>query len=241
MGIERYGNCAEEGRVAELVICQAKTLLALTGARGSAYILRYRTTSVSGRCTVARAAARVAMDTTIVEDVKVSTGHWIGGERVASGDTFEDVSPIDETTIATVARGSANEVDAAVAAARDAFPGWAALSPKDRAAVLHAVGEGIEKRALELAAVETRDNGSLLRSMQRPVMPRAGHNFHFFSEELLALAHEDFDTRGHTNHVSWDPAGVAAVITPWNAPLMLGTWRLAPALAAGNTVVFKPP
>jgi len=181
------------------------------------------------------------MDTTIVEDVKVSTGHWIGGERVASGDTFEDVSPIDETTIATVARGSANEVDAAVAAARDAFPGWAALSPKDRAAVLHAVGEGIEKRALELAAVETRDNGSLLRSMQRSVMPRAGHNFHFFADELLTLAHEDFDTRGHTNHVSWDPAGVAAVITPWNAPLMLGTWRLAPALAAGNTVVFKPP
>ena len=181
------------------------------------------------------------MDTTIVEDVEVSTEHWIGGERVASGETFADVSPIDETTIANVARGGAHEVDAAVAAAHEAFPNWAALSPKDRAAVLHAVGEGIEKRALELAAVETRDNGSLLRSMQRSVMPRAGHNFHFFADELVALAHEDFDTRGHTNHVSWDPAGVAAVITPWNAPLMLGTWRLAPALAAGNTVVFKPP
>jgi 5-carboxymethyl-2-hydroxymuconic-semialdehyde dehydrogenase len=181
------------------------------------------------------------MDTTIVEDVEVGTEHWIGGERVASGETFADVSPIDETTIADVARGGAVDVEAAVAAARAAFAGWAALSPKDRAGFLHAVGEGIEKRALELAAVETRDNGSLLRSMQRSVMPRAGHNFHFFADELVAIAHDDFDTRGHTNHVSWDPAGVAAVITPWNAPLMLGTWRLAPALAAGNTVVFKPP
>jgi aminomuconate-semialdehyde/2-hydroxymuconate-6-semialdehyde dehydrogenase len=181
------------------------------------------------------------MSTAIVEEVEVSTDHWIGGERVASGDTFRDVSPIDETTIAWVARGDAPVTDAAVAAARTAFPGWAALAPKERASILHAVGEGIEKRALELAAVETRDNGSLLRSMQRSVMPRAGYNFHFFADELLALAHDDFDTRGHTNHVSWDPAGVAAVITPWNAPLMLGTWRLAPALAAGNTVVFKPP
>jgi 5-carboxymethyl-2-hydroxymuconic-semialdehyde dehydrogenase len=181
------------------------------------------------------------MGTTVVEDVEVSTEHWIGGERVASGETFADISPIDETIIAEVAHGGAVEVDAAIAAAREAFPGWAALSPNDRAGILGAVGEGIEKRALELAAVETRDNGSLLRSMQRSVMPRAGHNFHFFADELVALAHDDFDTRGHTNHVSWDPAGVAAVITPWNAPLMLGTWRLAPALAAGNTVVFKPP
>src|SRR2546426_1010655 len=88
-------------------------------------------------------------------------------------------------------RSPLNGVKAAVAAAHEAFPNWAALSPKDRAAVLHAVGEGIEKRALELAAVETRDNGSLLRSMQRSVMPRAGHNFHFFADELVALAHED--------------------------------------------------
>jgi aminomuconate-semialdehyde/2-hydroxymuconate-6-semialdehyde dehydrogenase len=181
------------------------------------------------------------MRRTIVEDVEVSTEHWIGGERVGSADTFADISPIDETTIAEIARAGASEVDEAVAAARAAFPAWAALSPVERAGILHAVGEGIEKRALELAAVETRDNGSLLRSMQRSVMPRAGHNFHFFADELVALAHEDFDTRGHMNHVSWDPAGVAAVITPWNAPLMLGTWRLAPALAAGNTVVFKPP
>jgi acyl-CoA reductase-like NAD-dependent aldehyde dehydrogenase len=77
--------------------------------------------------------------------------------------------------------------------------------------------------------------------MTRSVIPRAGYNFHFFADELERLAHDDFDIRGHTNHVSWDPSGVAAVITPWNAPLMLATWRIAPALAAGNAVIAKPP
>ena len=176
-----------------------------------------------------------------VEGIEVATGHWIGGQRVGSSATFEDRSPIDESVIAEVARGGKAEIDAAVAAARAAFPAWAALAPGRRAEILHAVGSAIEEQAERLAAVETRDNGSLLRSMRRSVMPRAGHNFHYFADHLASLAHDDFETRGHTNHVSWDPAGVAAVITPWNAPLMLGTWRLAPALAAGNTVVFKPP
>jgi 5-carboxymethyl-2-hydroxymuconic-semialdehyde dehydrogenase len=77
--------------------------------------------------------------------------------------------------------------------------------------------------------------------MRTSVMPRVAHNFHFFADQLLHLRRDDFDVREHSNHVSWDPSGVAVVITPWNAPLMLGTWRLAPALAAGNTLVFKPP
>ena len=89
--------------------------------------------------------------------------------------------------------------------------------------------------------VETRDNGSLLRSHRRGVMPRVAMNFRFFADWLLQLNHADFDVRGHRNHVSYDPSGVAAIITPWNAPLMLGTWRIAPALAAGCTVVYKPP
>ncbi|HKT04704.1 MAG TPA: aldehyde dehydrogenase, partial [Rugosimonospora sp.] len=122
-----------------------------------------------------------------------------------------------------------------------AFPQWAATAPAQRAATLHRVADGIERRLADLAQVETRDNGSLLRSHRRGVMPRVAHNFRFFADHLLALAHEDLDTRGHRNHVSWDPAGVCAVVTPWNAPLMLATWRIAPALAAGNTVVAKPP
>jgi 5-carboxymethyl-2-hydroxymuconic-semialdehyde dehydrogenase len=176
-----------------------------------------------------------------VESVRVSTDHWIGGERVSSADAFRDVSPIDEQVIAEVARGGSAEAVAAVEAARAAAPVWGGIPPEERARILHAIGEGIESRVPELAAVETRDNGSLLRSMRDSVMPRVGHNFHSFADQLLELGHEDFETRGHRNHVSWDPSGVAVVITPWNAPLMLGTWRLAPALAAGSAVVFKPP
>jgi aminomuconate-semialdehyde/2-hydroxymuconate-6-semialdehyde dehydrogenase len=177
----------------------------------------------------------------VIEGVEVATEHWIGGERVSSANAFDDVSPIDETVIAEVARGGAEEADAAVAAARDAAETWGGMSPKERASVLHAIGEGIKRRVPGLAAVETGDNGSLLRSMRDSVMPRVAHNFHFFADELLALHEDDFETRGHRNHVEWDPAGVAVVITPWNAPLMLGTWRLAPALAVGNAVVFKAP
>jgi aminomuconate-semialdehyde/2-hydroxymuconate-6-semialdehyde dehydrogenase len=177
----------------------------------------------------------------LVEGVEVSPDHWIGGQRVGSSEAFADVSPIDEEVIAQVARADAREANAAVAAARSAFETWGDTPPRDRARLLHAIGERIEARVPELAAVETRDNGSTLRSMRTSVMPRVAHNFHFFADQLLHLRRDDFDVREHSNHVSWDPSGVAVVITPWNAPLMLGTWRLAPALAAGNTLVFKPP
>jgi aminomuconate-semialdehyde/2-hydroxymuconate-6-semialdehyde dehydrogenase len=176
-----------------------------------------------------------------VEGVPVSTDHWIGGMRVGASEAFDDVSPIDEQVIAQVVRGDSREANAAVAAAREAFETWGRTSPGGRAKVLHAIADGVEARVPDLAAVETRDNGSTLRSMRGSVMPRVAHNFRFFADQLLELSHRDFEVREHTNHVSWDPAGVTLVITPWNAPLMLGTWRLAPALAAGNTVVFKPP
>jgi aminomuconate-semialdehyde/2-hydroxymuconate-6-semialdehyde dehydrogenase len=177
-----------------------------------------------------------------VEGVEVSTEHWIGGERVASSSTFTDISPIDERPIAEVARGSTAEAEAAVDAARKGFETWGSMDLKQRAEVLHRVGELIEERAPEIAKVETRDNGSLLRSMTNSVIPRAGYNFHFFADHLDKLDElGDFETRGHTNHVQWDPAGVAVVITPWNAPLMLATWRIAPALAAGDAVIAKPP
>jgi aminomuconate-semialdehyde/2-hydroxymuconate-6-semialdehyde dehydrogenase len=129
----------------------------------------------------------------------------------------------------------------AVTAAHRGAETWGGLPVAARADILHAVGEGVEKRVEELAVVETTDNGSLLRSMRHSVMPRVAHNFHFFADQLKELTHPDFETRGHSNHVEWDPSGVAAVITPWNAPLMLATWRVAPALAAGSAVILKPP
>ena len=176
-----------------------------------------------------------------VGGVDVDTRHWIGGERVASAATFEDVSPIDGAVIAHIARGGAAEASRAVQAATAAFPGWAATPAAERARLLHAIADGVEARLEELSVVETTDNGALLRSHRRSVMPRVAHNFRFFADYLLEhLDHPDFDTRGHRNHVTWDPAGPAALISPWNAPLMLATWKVAPALAAGDTVVLKP-
>ncbi|HVT50675.1 MAG TPA: aldehyde dehydrogenase [Dongiaceae bacterium] len=176
-----------------------------------------------------------------VEGVEIDTRHWIGGKRVDSRERFQSISPIDETVIAEVASADAAIVDQAVAAAQAAFRIWSKTSAEERARLLHKIADGVEANIERLAQVETRDNGSLLRSHRRGVMPRVAHNFRFFADWLKELHHPDFETRGHRNHVSWDPAGVAAIITPWNAPLMLGTWRIAPALASGCTVVYKPP
>jgi 5-carboxymethyl-2-hydroxymuconic-semialdehyde dehydrogenase len=176
-----------------------------------------------------------------VAGVEVSGDHWIGGRRVASADRFDDVSPIDESVLGTISRGTPAEADAAVQAAHDAFPAWAATPPAARARLLHRVADLVEERVEQLAIVETTDNGALLRSHLRGVMPRVAHNFRFFADYLVNdLHHPDFETRGHANHVSWDPSGPAVLITPWNAPLMLATWKVAPALAAGCTVVLKP-
>jgi aminomuconate-semialdehyde/2-hydroxymuconate-6-semialdehyde dehydrogenase len=187
------------------------------------------------------AGVTVVAGVAVVSGVSVSTDHWIGGRRVPAADRFDDVSPIDGSVLAAVARGGSIEADAAVVAAAAAFPAWAATPPAERARLLHAIAEGVEKHLEELAIVETSDNGALIRSHRRGVMPRVAHNFRFFADYLVQqLGHEDFETRGHRNHVSWDPAGVCVLISPWNAPLMLATWKIAPALAAGNTVVVKP-
>jgi 5-carboxymethyl-2-hydroxymuconic-semialdehyde dehydrogenase len=176
-----------------------------------------------------------------VAGVEVATGHWIGGRRVTSAETFEDISPIDGAVIARMARGGADEAAQAIEAAAEAFAAWAATPPAERARILHAIADGVEKRIDDLAMVETTDNGALIRSHKRGVMPRVAHNFRFFADFVVNdLKHPDFETRGHRNHVSWDPAGVCVLISPWNAPLMLATWKVAPALAAGNTVVLKP-
>lgn len=177
-----------------------------------------------------------------VAGVEVDTRHYIGGKRVASDSTFADHCPIDGTFLADISRGGKLEVDLAVAAAKAAFPIWSQMSPAERGAILNRVADIIESRIEDLAIVETTDNGSLLRSHRRGVMPRVAMNFRFFADYAMnQLKYPDFETRGHTNHVTWDPAGVTGIITPWNAPLMLATWRIGPALAAGDTVVAKPP
>jgi aminomuconate-semialdehyde/2-hydroxymuconate-6-semialdehyde dehydrogenase len=176
-----------------------------------------------------------------VAGVEVSTDHWIDGRRVASAQRFSDISPVDGSHLADVSAARKAEVDEAVAAARKAFPAWAALGPEGRLPILKRFAEGIRARAKELAAIETMDNGSLLAGNVHRVVPRAAQNIEFFADWALTLAGHTIDSPEVVNHVRYDPAGVAALITPWNAPLMLTTWKLGPALAAGNTVVVKPP
>jgi aminomuconate-semialdehyde/2-hydroxymuconate-6-semialdehyde dehydrogenase len=174
-------------------------------------------------------------------DIEVDSRHWINGARVPSPQQFEDVSPITGKTIGLVSRGGEVEINLAVDAARAAFPNWARTSPVERGRILHAIADLVEEYNETLSQLETLDNGSLLRSHRRGVMPRVAHNLRFFADWAInELHHPEIDTRGHLNKVSWDPSGVAALITPWNAPLMLATWKIAPALAAGDTVVLKP-
>lgn len=173
--------------------------------------------------------------------VTVDTRHFIGGSRVSSAATYENFSPIDNTPLGQIHRGGQAEVDQAVQAAQAAFPDWARMGPVKRGALLEKLATLVEDNLETLAHIETSDNGALLRSHRRGVMPRVAMNIRFFADWAINHLHHDvFETRGHTNNVSWDPSGVAALITPWNAPLMLATWKIGPALAAGDTVVLKP-
>jgi acyl-CoA reductase-like NAD-dependent aldehyde dehydrogenase len=176
-----------------------------------------------------------------VAGVPVKTDHWIGGEWVASDTRFEVRSPIDDELLADVAAGSAPEVDAAVRAARDAFPAWAALGPEGRGEHLGRLAALIRARSDELAGVETEDNGSLLLGNTKRVIDRGAHNIEFFADFASSLAHDPIAGLVADNHVRYEPAGVAALVTPWNAPFMLSTWKVGPALAAGDTAVLKPP
>jgi aminomuconate-semialdehyde/2-hydroxymuconate-6-semialdehyde dehydrogenase len=180
-----------------------------------------------------------------VEGVTVSLDHYIDGRRVASETTFEVRSPIDweNWKLAEVANGGQAEVDAAVAAARTAFPAWAALGPDGRHECLAKLADAIDAAVPDLAKVECVDNGSLYEAMHLRVLPRAANNIRFFADFARDRLGEEARTLhgGERNRVRYDPAGVAAVSTPWNAPFMLATWRVGPALAAGDTVVLKPP
>jgi betaine-aldehyde dehydrogenase/5-carboxymethyl-2-hydroxymuconic-semialdehyde dehydrogenase len=175
-----------------------------------------------------------------VAGVEVSTEHFIGGERVASGETFVDLSPIDAEPIAEVARGGEREAGLAVAAATAAFPAWAALGPNGRAVHLHRLAALIDANVERLAAVECVDMAMLLRSLRARVISRGARNFRAYAD--LAVAHQErvWESNGTRNRVVRMPSGPAVVITPWNAPFMLSTWKTAPALAAGCTVVLKP-
>lgn len=164
----------------------------------------------------------------------------IAGRDVAGEAWFETRSPVDESLIARVALGDARTVDAAAGAARAAFPAWAAMPGDRRKAILHRIADLIEARAEEIALCECWDTGQAWRFMSKAAL-RAAENFRFFAD--LAPGARDgkaLPTPDHLNVTSRHPIGPVGVITPWNTPFMLSTWKIAPALAAGCTVVHKP-
>jgi acyl-CoA reductase-like NAD-dependent aldehyde dehydrogenase len=178
----------------------------------------------------------------VVADVAVHASHWIGGEPSSRGArTFEVFSPIDGKVLGQVSAGGAADVDQAVGAARRAFPSWASLGPEGRGPILDRFAQGILDHKAELSAVETTDNGSLLIANLKRVVDRAAHNIAFFSKFARQVGRAPIRGVDVENRVRYEPSGVAALITPWNSPLMLSTWKMGPALAAGNTVVLKPP
>lgn len=171
--------------------------------------------------------------------------HFIDNQFVPAmeGGTFETLNPDDNSPITQVAYGTAEDVDRAVQAARRAFDEgpWPRLSAAERARALRRIGELIEQRADEIADVEIMDTGVPASQIKKGAIPRAAQNFYFFAEMATQIHGESFPKDNEfMNYTRRRPVGVAGLITPWNVPFMLETWKVAPCLAAGNTCVLKP-
>src|SRR6202789_2089693 len=165
--------------------------------------------------------------------------HLIDGAAVRGADYFETVNPATQEVLAEVARGGEKEIDAAVAAAKAAFPAWAGLPASARAVLLHRLGDLIAKHVPEIARTETRDTGQVIAQTAKQLVPRSADNFHYFAEMCVRVDGHTYPTPTHLNYTLFHPVGVCALISPWNVPFMTATWKVAPALAFGNTAVLK--
>ncbi|MFD1210486.1 aldehyde dehydrogenase family protein [Arthrobacter sp. GCM10027362] len=169
--------------------------------------------------------------------------NWIGGEWVApvKGRYFEDISPVTGKVFCEVARGTAEDIELALDAAHKAAPAWGRTSVAERAAVLNKVADRIEENLELLAVAETWDNGKAVRETLAADIPLAADHFRYFASAIRAqegrLSQLDEDTTAYHFH---EPLGVVGQIIPWNFPILMAVWKLAPALAAGNAVVLKP-
>lgn len=174
--------------------------------------------------------------------------HFIDGRFISpeSGEYFPNINPATGQEFARIAEGNANDIDAAVQAARRAFEGpWKKMPLGARLDCLQRVAHGIRARFEEFLEAEMRDTGKPRAFASKVDIPRGASNFEFFATMARAQSGEAFQTetgdgRGAINYVTRQPLGVVGVISPWNLPLLLLTWKVAPALAAGNCVVVKP-
>ncbi len=175
-----------------------------------------------------------------------SIQNYIDGKFVSGKREFADINPADGTVVAQVSEADRDQVDAAVQAARRALGGeWGKLSIRDRAARLYKVADAIEARFDCLVAAEVADTGKPITLASRVDIPRAAANFRTFADMIKGAGIESFQTetpdgKNALNYAVRKPLGVVGIITPWNLPLLLLTWKVAPALACGNAVVVKP-
>jgi betaine-aldehyde dehydrogenase len=166
-------------------------------------------------------------------------GKWVDAE---SGKTFETPNPATGETLAEVAEADKADVDKAVSAARRAFEGkWSRTSARDRGRLLFKLSQLIEEHAKELAELETADNGKPIRESMYVDLPQVVENFEYFAGYATKIEGETIPVPGQMfNYTLREPLGVCGQIIPWNFPLLMAAWKLAPALAAGNTIVLKP-
>ena len=177
----------------------------------------------------------------MIEGVSVSPDHFINGKRMSSPSTFETRCPFDwNNKLADVSRGDAETAALAVTAAANAFPIWANMTSAERGEYLHRLSDLIEANQEQLAIVECMDMAMLHQSLRLRVIARGALNFRNYADLASEHLERSWSSKGTENRVIRMPAGPAVLITPWNAPFMLSTWKCAPALAAGNTVILKP-
>jgi 5-carboxymethyl-2-hydroxymuconic-semialdehyde dehydrogenase len=177
-------------------------------------------------------------------DLPARIQHYIDGEFVDSADgaTFGVLDPVSNETYLDAAAGKQADIDRAVAAARRAFTDgpWPGMLPRERSRVLHRIADIVESRDARLAELESFDSGLPITQALGQAR-RAAENFRFFADLVVAQVDDTFKVPGRQlNYVNRKPIGVAGLITPWNTPFMLESWKLGPALATGNTVVLKP-
>lgn len=168
--------------------------------------------------------------------------NWINGEQTApvSDQWLPVYEPATGEVYAELASSDGQDVEQAVAAAQAAAPAWATVSPEERASLLLKLADAIDKNLTSLALAESQDTGKPLSLAQSLDIPRAAQNFRFFASGVYHFASESHSRPGFLNYTLRQPLGVGACISPWNLPLYLLSWKIAPALAAGNTVVAKP-
>jgi 5-carboxymethyl-2-hydroxymuconic-semialdehyde dehydrogenase len=165
--------------------------------------------------------------------------HLINGQQVSSPSTFDTVNPATQEVLAQVAAGGEAEVNAAVAAAKAAFPAWAATAPANRARIMRKLGDLIAAHVPEIAQMETNDCGQVIAQTGKQLIPRAADNFYYFAEMCTRVDGHTYPTETHLNYTLFHPVGVCALVSPWNVPFMTATWKTAPCLAFGNTAVLK--